>query len=114
MGAKHIPQRKCLSCGEMKDKRDLIRIVRSKEGVVSVDSTGKLSGRGAYMCRDASCIAKGKKARRIERAFSCQVDSSVYETLENLPGLNTGEINKENRNTEKSREHPPDGGGTPG
>ena len=71
MKTKKIPLRMCLGCNEMKPKRDLIRIVKSSEGEVSLDFTGKKSGRGAYICRNADCFRKAKKARRFEKSLSC-------------------------------------------
>ena len=77
MKTKKIPLRMCLGCNEMKPKRDLIRI-------------GKKSGRGAYICRNADCFRKAKKARRFEKSLSCKIDESVYEVMEN-------ELTAENR-----------------
>ncbi|MEG2174007.1 MAG: YlxR family protein [Oscillospiraceae bacterium] len=77
-----IPQRMCAGCGEHKDKRNLIRVVRSPEGVISLDRTGKKPGRGAYLCPDAECLRKARKARRFERAFSCQIPDEVYVAME--------------------------------
>ena len=74
--------RMCLGCNEMKLKKDLIRAVRSPEGEISLDFTGKKSGRGAYICRSTECLAKAKKARRLEKAFSCRIDESVYAGME--------------------------------
>lgn len=86
---KTVPLRKCTGCMEQKPKRDLIRVVRSPEGEISLDTTGKKPGRGAYICRDAQCLAKARKARRLERAFACQIPDAVYEKLEEA--LNQGE-----------------------
>ncbi len=79
---KKIPMRQCLGCREMKPKRELIRVVRSPEGEISLDFRGKASGRGAYVCRDASCLKKAMKARALERAFSVQIPSDIYERME--------------------------------
>ena len=79
---KKIPMRMCLGCNEMKPKRDLIRVVRSPEGEVSIDLTGKKSGRGAYICRSCECFEKARKARRFEKAFSCKISDVVYDTME--------------------------------
>lgn len=76
------PMRKCTGCNEMKEKRELVRIVRDPEGNVSVDLTGKKSGRGAYICRDKKCLAAAKKAKRLDRAFECAIPDEVYERLE--------------------------------
>ena len=77
-----IPQRQCLGCREMKNKKDLIRAVRSPEGEISLDFKGKKPGRGAYVCPDAGCLAKARKSRALERAFSAQIPPAVYEELE--------------------------------
>ncbi len=80
--AKKIPMRMCIGCGEMKPKRELVRIVRPKEGDISLDLTGKLAGRGAYLCRSAECLAAARKNRRLERSFSCKIAPEVYEVME--------------------------------
>lgn len=82
MHTKKIPMRKCTGCGEMKPKRELVRVVKSPEGDVSLDLTGKKSGRGAYVCKDEKCLAAARKARRFERAFSCQIPEEVYDKME--------------------------------
>ena len=86
MQVKKQPMRKCTGCNEMKEKRELVRIVRDPEGVISVDLTGKKSGRGAYICKDERCLMKAQKAKRLERAFECEVPEEIYERL-------AGEIN---------------------
>ena len=73
--------RQCLGCREMKEKREVIRVVRSPEGVISLDFRGKASGRGAYVCRNAACLKKAIKAKALERAFSAQIPSEVYDRL---------------------------------
>ncbi len=87
MYQKKIPLRKCTGCGEMKEKKQLIRIVKSPDSEetecrISVDLTGKKSGRGAYICNNPDCLAKAKKARRLEKAFSCKIPDEVYQRLE--------------------------------
>lgn len=82
MKQKKIPMRKCLGCGESKPKKDLVRVVRSAEGEVSLDLTGKKSGRGAYICHNISCLQKAKKAKRIERALECAIPEDVYDSME--------------------------------
>ncbi|MBR6940993.1 MAG: YlxR family protein [Clostridia bacterium] len=77
-----VPMRKCTGCNEMKPKKELVRVVRSPEGEVSLDLTGKKSGRGAYVCRDINCLRKAKKAKRFEHAFSCEIPDEVYEKME--------------------------------
>lgn len=81
MQEKHIPLRKCLGCGEMIGKKGALRIVRSKEGEVSSDPTGKKAGRGAYICRDAQCLELARKAGRIERSLKCAVPAEIYENI---------------------------------
>ena len=81
MKPKKIPMRMCLGCGEMKPKKELIRCVKSPEGEISLDFTGKKSGRGAYICRSTECLEKARKARRFEKSFSCRIDDSVYEVM---------------------------------
>ena len=78
---KKIPMRQCLGCREMKPKRELIRVVRSPEGEISLDFKGKASGRGAYVCPDAQCLKKAVKARALEKAFSCQIPQEIYDKL---------------------------------
>lgn len=79
---KKIPMRQCLGCREMKPKRELIRVVRSPEGEISLDFKGKASGRGAYVCPNPACLKKAVKARVLERAFSAQIPPEVYEKLD--------------------------------
>lgn len=79
--AKKISLRQCVGCGEMKDKRALIRVVRSAEGSFSLDATGKASGRGAYVCRTKECLETAFKKKGLERSFKAPVPEEVYETL---------------------------------
>lgn len=81
-GIKKIPMRTCLGCGEMKPKKELIRVVKSAEGEISLDRTGKKNGRGAYICPSRECLEKAKKARRLEKSFSCKIEDGVYSALE--------------------------------
>lgn len=78
---KKVPLRKCLGCGEMKPKQELIRAVRSPEGEISLDLTGKKNGRGAYICRSSKCLAAAIKAKRFERAFGCSIEQQVYDSM---------------------------------
>ena len=78
---KKIPMRQCLGCREMKPKRELIRVVRSPEGEISLDFKGKAPGRGAYICPAPACLKQAIKAKALERAFSTQIPEAVYETL---------------------------------
>lgn len=79
---KKIPSRKCLGCMQSFPKKDLIRLVRSPEGDISLDFTGKKSGRGAYICQNVACFAKAKKAKRFEKNLECQIPEEVYLSLE--------------------------------
>ena len=74
--------RQCLGCREMKPKKELIRVVRSPEGAVSLDFKGKLPGRGAYLCPAQECLAKAKKTRALERAFGVSLPPDLYEVLQ--------------------------------
>jgi predicted RNA-binding protein YlxR (DUF448 family) len=79
---KKQPQRRCTGCGEHFPKSSLIRIVRSPEGEISLDFTGKASGRGAYICPSALCLKKARRARRLESSLDCSIPQVVYERLE--------------------------------
>ena len=79
---KKIPLRQCLGCNEHKPKAELLRVVRSPEGEVSLDFNGKKSGRGAYICWDVKCLRKARKSGRIARNLSCQVPDEVYDRME--------------------------------
>lgn len=81
MKPKKIPMRMCMGCNEMKPKKELIRIVKSPEGEISLDFTGKKPGRGAYICRDKECFGKIRKSRRLEKTFSCKIDERIYEVM---------------------------------
>ncbi|MGN0642065.1 MAG: RNase P modulator RnpM [Huintestinicola sp.] len=74
--------RMCIGCGEMKPKKELIRIVKAPEGDISLDCTGKKSGRGAYICRSAECLQKARKQKRLEKSFSCRISDDVYDSME--------------------------------
>ena len=78
---KKIPMRQCLGCREMKPKRELIRVVCSPEGEISLDFKGKAPGRGAYICPAPACLKQAIKAKALERAFSTQIPEAVYEKL---------------------------------
>lgn len=79
---KNVPLRKCLGCDEMIGKKGLLRVVRDKDGNVSLDPTGKKSGRGAYLCRDKECFRTARKKRSLERSLKCQIPDEVYDALE--------------------------------
>lgn len=75
------PQRKCAGCGELKDKKDLIRVVRTPDGEFRIDATGKAAGRGAYICRNRECLDKAVKNHGLERSFKQKIDNDVYDRL---------------------------------
>ena len=79
---KKIPMRMCTGCGEMKPKKELVRVVKSPQGEISRDLTGKKPGRGAYVCKNVTCLRAARKARRLERAFSCAISPQVYDQME--------------------------------
>ncbi len=79
---KKTPQRKCIGCNEMKDKKDLIRAVRSPEGDISVDLTGKKNGRGCYICKGTECFEKVRKGKKLEKTFKMQIPQEIYDELE--------------------------------
>ncbi len=90
---KKVPLRKCSGCGEMKPKRELVRIVKApdvtdengeviEKGAISLDLTGKKPGRGAYICRNAECLRIARKARRFEKSLSCQIPDDIYNGME--------------------------------
>ncbi len=79
---KKIPLRKCTGCGEMKPKKELIRVVRSPEGEISLDLIGRAAGRGAYICPTIGCLRAARKAHRLERSFSCAIPEDIYDRME--------------------------------
>ena len=82
MQQRKIPLRRCTGCNESKPKKELVRVVRSPEGEISVDLVGKKPGRGAYLCPNPACLAKARKAKRLERALEAQIPPEVYQRLE--------------------------------
>ncbi len=93
MRQKRIPMRMCTGCGEMKPKRELVRVVKGPDvkdengnviqtGEVSLDLSGRKPGRGAYVCKSVECLKAARKARRFERAFSCKIPDEVYDRME--------------------------------
>ena len=79
---KKLPERKCLGCGISKPKGELARVVRAPDGSVSLDLTGRKSGRGAYVCRNAECLKKCRRAKRIEHALEVSIPDELYEAIE--------------------------------
>lgn len=89
---KKIPLRKCTGCGEMKNKKELIRVLKTPEGTIVLDVTGKKNGRGAYLCNQIECFRKARKSKGLERSLQCAIPTEVYETLEKeLTTGNAGE-----------------------
>ena len=82
MTPKKIPLRRCSGCGESKPKKELVRVVRAPDGSVSLDLKGKQPGRGAYVCPSKECLAKARKAKRVERALGVQIPEEVYNAME--------------------------------
>ncbi len=79
---KKIPMRQCVGCGEMKDKKEMMRILKTAEGPIVLDMTGKKNGRGAYLCKSAKCLQKARRNKGLERSFKMSIPEEVYETLE--------------------------------
>lgn len=82
MKTKREVKRMCVGCGEMFDKKELIRVVKSPQGEVSLDLTGKKNGRGAYVCNNPECLKKARKRKSIERSFSMKIEDEVYDNME--------------------------------
>lgn len=89
MKQRKIPERMCVGCQEMKSKKELLRVVRSPEGEISVDATGKKAGRGAYVCATEQCLVKAVKEKRLERALKHAIEADVFNKLRG--GLKTNE-----------------------
>ena len=81
MKSQKAPLRMCVGCGEMKEKRELLRVVKTKEGQILLDRTGKQNGRGAYICDDAKCLQNAQKAHRFEKAFGTAIPQEIYDNL---------------------------------
>ena len=79
---KKIPLRQCVGCGEMKNKKEMIRVLKTTEDEICLDATGKKNGRGAYICRNRECLQKACKNKGLERSFKMSIPAAVYETLE--------------------------------
>ena len=91
MQQRKIPLRRCTGCNEQKPKKELVRIVRSPQGEIALDRVGKMPGRGAYLCPSAQCLAKARKAKRLERALEAQIPPEVYERIEQeIEGAQSG------------------------
>ena len=81
MSVKKIPLRLCTGCHEMKPKKELIRVVKTPEGEIKLDFTGKLNGRGAYICKSCECLEKAQKQKALSRAFECPITDEIYNEL---------------------------------
>ena len=82
MSVKKIPLRQCIGCGEMKNKKEMVRILKTAEGEIVLDATGKKNGRGAYICPSMDCFRKAKKSRGLDRSFKMAVPAEIYDRLE--------------------------------
>ena len=82
MSRKKIPQRQCIGCGEMKGKKEMIRVIKTAEGEILLDATGRKNGRGAYLCPSEECLKKAIKNKGLERSFKMAIPKEVYESLE--------------------------------
>ena len=80
--AKKIPLRQCIGCGEMKGKKDMMRVLKTAEGDICLDVTGKKNGRGAYVCKTKDCLKLARKSKGLERSFKMSIPGEVYDTLE--------------------------------
>ena len=82
MSGKKIPLRQCIGCGEMKSKKEMIRVIKTAEDQILLDATGRKNGRGAYLCPSMECFKKAVKSKGLERSFKMAIPKEVYETLE--------------------------------
>lgn len=82
MKTKKIPMRMCVGCGENKPKKQLTRVVKTPEGEIKIDLSGKLNGRGAYICKSADCLSKAHKSKRLEKTFKTAISDEIYSNLE--------------------------------
>ena len=82
MANKKIPMRQCIGCGEMKPKKEMIRVIKTAEDEIMLDATGRKNGRGAYLCPSMECLKKAVKGKGLERSFKMAIPKEVYETLE--------------------------------
>ena len=80
--AKKVPLRQCVGCGEMKNKKEMMRVLKTPEDTIVLDLTGKKNGRGAYICRSRECLLKARKNKGLERSFKMSIPNEVYDTLE--------------------------------
>ena len=90
MKQKKLPLRMCTGCGEHKQKRELVRVVKSPQGEISLDLSGRKPGRGAYICPSLECLKKARKAKRLERTFECEIPDTVFNAMEKELGNGEG------------------------
>ena len=96
-----IPMRQCLGCNEHRPKSELLRVVRSPEGEISLDFSSKKSGRGAYICHNVKCLQKARKSRRIDTVLECNVPEKVYDSMEKeLSDIDTTTVSSEGSGNE--------------
>lgn len=88
MKKKRIPLRKCVACNENKPKGELIRVVKNKEGYLNIDLTGKMNGRGAYICSNKECLEKAKRNKGLNRALKTEIPDEIYDKLNNMIDFN--------------------------
>lgn len=81
---KKLPQRTCIGCGQQKDKRDLIRIVKNNQGEIFLDKSGKEPGRGAYICENTECLERLIKSRKLEKSFKMKIEDNIYNKLKEM------------------------------
>lgn len=79
---KKIPMRQCIGCGEMKNKREMMRVLKTAENEIILDVTGRKNGRGAYLCKSKECLEKAKKCKGLDRSFKMSIPEQVYESLQ--------------------------------
>ncbi|SHD77058.1 RNase P modulator RnpM [Schnuerera ultunensis] len=84
MSRKKIPLRKCVACNENRPKKELIRVVKNKDGIIQVDLTGKINGRGAYICQNKECFDKVKKNKKLDRALEIEIPDEIYDKLNDV------------------------------
>lgn len=82
MSTKKFPQRQCVGCGEMKNKKEMMRVLKTPEGEFILDATGRKNGRGAYLCRSEECLKKAIKSKGLDRSFKMAIPQTVYQNLE--------------------------------
>ncbi|MBQ4036801.1 MAG: YlxR family protein [Clostridia bacterium] len=84
MTVKKVPLRRCAGCNEQKPKKEFVRVVRTPEGEIRLDPVGKMNGRGVYLCPDAACLKKARKAKRLERSLEVEIPDEIWESLERM------------------------------